>query len=56
MSNQAPDGSLPNDAAQGSGPGGSFGNYGKGGRVPTTSPKAGRDPVQPNNRGNQQQS
>ena len=49
MSTQAPDGSLPNDFAQG-------GPAKVAHRKPaTTSPKAGRDPVQPNNRGNQQQ-
>ncbi len=47
MSKQAPDASLPNDFPQGGA-----------GKVsvrkpPSTSPKAGRDPVQPNNRGNQ---
>ncbi len=50
MSKQAPEGKLPNDFAQGSQSVG-----GKHRTPPTTSPKAGRDPVQPNNRGNQQQ-
>jgi len=58
MSNQAPDGTLPNDAAQGGGPGSSFANY-AGGKSAAfkkkTNPLAGRDPVQPHNRGNQQQ-
>ncbi len=48
MSNQAPEGTLPNDYAQGTPQQKQF-------KPPTTSPKAGRDPVQPNNRGNQQQ-
>jgi hypothetical protein len=49
MSKQAPDAKLPNDFAQG-------GPAKVAVRKPgTTSPKAGRDPVQPNNRGNQQQ-
>ncbi len=49
MSKQAPEGKLPNDFAQG-GPAKMRHRT-----PPTTSPKAGRDPIQPNNRGNQQQ-
>ena len=49
MSNQAPEGKLQNDWAQGS-------RSVRQIRAPKTKPLAGRDPVQPNNRGNQGQS
>ena len=50
MSNQAPENNHPNNAGQ-------SGSVSRAKlrtkRSPQTSPKAGRDPVQPNNRGNQ---
>ncbi len=47
MSNQSPTDKLPNDFGQSP--------QARAHKSPPTKPKAGRDPVQPNNRGNQQQ-